>query len=68
MEGSHHFSVPNKGSEGPDFEAFTKLPEHLDELFKISNELGATMNPVMRAVIDYTNKMALRSAAQPLNN
>lgn len=67
MEGSSHFSVPRQGSDESDFMPILKLPEHLDELSNISKKLRAEMTPVMKAIIELTDKMALRSAALPHN-
>lgn len=65
MEGSSHFSVPHQDSEAVNFKPLTKLPDHLNHYAKIATDIGAKMNPLAQAAVEYTNIMALRSAAMP---
>jgi hypothetical protein len=65
MEGSSHFSVPHQESDAANFSPLTKLPEHLDQYAKISSDLRNKMTPVMKAILELTDKTALRSAAMP---
>jgi hypothetical protein len=42
-----------------------KLPDHLDQYAKISAELRQKMNPALQAILELTDKTALRCAAVP---
>jgi hypothetical protein len=68
MEGSSHFKVPHQESDSVNFTPTTKLPEHLDQYAKISADLRNKMTPVMKAILELTDKTALRSAALPQGN
>lgn len=68
MEGTPHITVPHQESDSATFRPMTKLPEHLEQYNKISSELRMKMTPVMQAVLELTDKMALRSAALPQSN
>ncbi len=45
-----------------------KLPDHLEQYQKISADLRHKMTPVMKAILELTDKTALRSAALPQSN
>ena len=68
MEGSSHFSVPHQNSEEDTFKPSMKLPDHLEQYQKISADLRHKMTPVMKAILELTDKTALRSAALPQSN
>lgn len=65
MEGSSHFNVPRIETDALTFHPRTELPAHLAQYEKIANNLRANMTPVMKAVLELTDKTALRSAALP---
>ena len=65
MEGSSHFNVPNLETDSVTFHPSIKLPEHLQQYEAISKDLRAQMTPVMRAILELTDKATLRSAALP---
>ncbi len=68
MSHSSEFNVPVQNSDTSNFVPITKLPEHLDQYLKIGTDLREKMNPVMKTLLDLTDKMVLRSAALPQNN
>lgn len=68
MSTPSQFSVPHEDTDANDFKPVTKLPEHLSQYAKISIDLRNKMNPVMKAVLELTDKTALRSAALPQSN
>lgn len=65
MEGSSHFNVPRQETDAANFLPHTELPAHLAQYEKIAKTLRAQMTPVMKAVLELTDKTALRSAALP---
>jgi hypothetical protein len=68
MEGSSHFSVPHPDSDASTFKPITELPDHLDQYAKISSDLRHKMTPVMKAILELTDKTVLRCAALPQSN
>lgn len=68
MEGSSHFSVPHQNSDEDAFKPSMKLPDHLEHYQQISADLRQKMTPVMKAVLELTDKTVLRSAAMPQGN
>lgn len=68
MSTPSQFSVPHEDSDANDFKPTTKLPEHLNQYAKISADLRSKMTPVMKAILELTDKTALRSAALPQSN
>ncbi len=68
MSKSTQFKVPHEDSDGNDFTPSTKLPEELTRYAKMSADLREKMTPVMKAILELTDKTALRSAALPQSN
>lgn len=68
MSKSFEFNVPTPDSDSSTFIPTMKLPEHLDQYAKISSGLRHKMDPVMKKILELTDKTALRSAALPQNN
>ncbi len=68
MEGSPQFLVPQQNSEEASFKPSIKLPDNLERFQKVSADLRHKMTPVMKAILELTDKTALRSAAKPLGN
>lgn len=65
MEGSSHFNVPRQNTDAINFLPRTELPGHLAQYEKIAKNIRAKMTPVMQAILELTDKTALRSAALP---
>lgn len=61
------FKVPVPETDDSSFHPPTKLPEHLDEFAKMSEELRHKMTPVLQRILALTDKTALRSASLPQN-
>ncbi len=68
MSNSSQFNVPVQDSDANNFKPTTKLPEHLDKYANLSLRLRDKMTPVMKVLLELTDKTALRSAAMPQNN
>ncbi len=68
MSKSSQFKVPVSDSDATNFKPVTKLPEHLDMYAKVSADLREKMTPVMKMILELTDKTALRSAALPQSN
>jgi hypothetical protein len=68
MSKSSQFKVPVQESDATNFKPVTKLPEHLDKYAHLSLKLREKMTPVMKILLELTDKTALRSAAMPQNN
>lgn len=62
------FTVPHEDSDASTFTPSTKLPEELSRYAEMSINLREKMNPVMKALLELTDKTALRSAALPQSN
>ena len=65
MESSSHFSPINQSPESDTYKPFTELPAHLQMREKIAQETRFKMTPVMQAITELTDKMALRASALP---
>lgn len=65
MGGSSHFNVQRTDTDADNFLPLTKLPAHLAQYEKVATNLRAKMTPVMQAILELTDKTALRSAALP---
>lgn len=65
MAGSSHFNVPHTDTDTNAFVPSTKLPAHLAEYEKTARDLRAKMIPIMRTILELTDRTALRSAALP---
>lgn len=63
MGGSSHFKVPHTPTDAVEFLPITKLPDHLAKYEKTGKKLRANMTPMMQLALDFTDKIALRSAA-----
>jgi hypothetical protein len=65
MSKSTQFTVPHEDSDTNNFVPSTKLPEELTRYAQMSIDLREKMTPVMKALLELTDKTALRSAALP---
>lgn len=68
MSKSTQFQVPHEDSDASNFIPSTKLPEELSRYAQMSVNLRAKMDPVMKTILELTDKTALRSAALPQSN
>ena len=62
---STEFKVPVQNSDAADYTPITTLPEHLEQYAKISADLREKMTPVMKMILELTDKSVLRCAARP---
>ncbi|MFA6608709.1 MAG: hypothetical protein WCT07_02260 [Candidatus Paceibacterota bacterium] len=67
MESSPLFNAPKPTTDEKEFTPLKNLPEHLMEYQKVAKETRDKMTPVMSAILQLTDKMALRGAATILN-
>ncbi|MEZ0209279.1 MAG: hypothetical protein ACAH17_03840 [Candidatus Paceibacterota bacterium] len=68
MSKSTQFTVPHENSDANNFTPSTHLPEELTRYAKMSVDLRTKMTPVMKILLELTDKTALRSAALPHSN
>lgn len=68
MPKTTQFHVPHEDSDANNFTPSIKLPEQLTRYAQLSAELRHKMTPVMKALLELTDKTALRSAALPQSN
>jgi hypothetical protein len=68
MENSHNFTPQNIPTESNTFSVPRKLAEHLEAFAKFAGAARNEMSPDMKALVELTDRMALRAAEVKQNS